>query len=409
MAIGEMRARGMAVEADEVANRIGASQAAGIERELRGSFRDDSNPTVINANARLERLRVRQSLALSVPKIAAAKIGHSMWQRCVWDAEGQESWGRCFAYAVLARLAPDRAVKVAEDLLDADFVLSLRGGLHQRVHAWPDGLSAALLAAGSPLVRSLGIGAVLQDQASTDDSNDARFDGEKLLQFGATRAEAALHVAVWGMNAEEPALAAAAQALIVALQGVDGGGLDNVVEALFAEELRSQRYLDAIVTASFAAPAHHAIAILTALIGRFARRFHELPRPLFSYSAVQATLTSAMARAAAYVARGSSSSVSDVIQSAARSGTLRSYMSPLTPYRYRQGADSCDEGLGWVVIWELVAADAYRTFYQDEEPLEPAAESARDYLARTRLPDTNDVTVAILSILTKLELNEVNP
>ncbi|MEZ4222312.1 MAG: VPA1262 family N-terminal domain-containing protein [Polyangiaceae bacterium] len=409
LAIGEMRARGLDVEADEVASRIGALQAAGIERELRRSFREDPDPTVLTANTRIERLRVRQSLALSVPEIAAAKIGHSMWQRCVWDAEGQESWGRCFAYAVLAHLAPDRAVKVAEDLLDADFVLSLRGGLHQRVHAWPDGLSAALLAAGSPLVRSLGIGAVLQDQASTDDSNHARFDCEKLLQFGATRAEVALHVAVWGMNAEESALPAAATALIAALQGVDGGGLDNVVEALFEEEIRTQRYLDAIVSASFEAPAHDAIAILTALIGRFARRFHELPKPHFSYSSVMAPLTSAMARAAAWVARGNGSSVADVIRSAARSDTLRSHMSPLTPYRYRQGTNSCDEGLGWVVIWELVAADAYRTFCQDNTPLEPAAENARDYLACTRLPDTSDARSAVLTILNDLEPNKVAP
>ncbi len=406
--LGELVARGLDLDARTVANRLHPGTALDIERALARSFRDRADPTELSGDTTQDRLMLRQSLRADVEAVSAARFGISAWNDGLWDIGRHSSWDRCFAYAVLAYLAPERAVSLCEKLLDADLLLALVGSLHQRVAEWTDELASALIRSGSPVLRVLGAQSVAhrsfrgpRGQSVSRPSAPASASAE-LARMGVPQNDRALYATLWGVlgdGADAAGLTAMARLLGHELAGLEGEALAQVVEALFTEEARALPFLRSTVDQLLQAEEDHVTDALDAMVTRFARRFRAFGEKEVHFTGVvEAELTSVMAHAAAELARRRKVACSDVIRPAADLARIQAALVPLTPFRHRNEAAAADVALGWVALWELASAALLRTDARRAWP-EETLNLATAYLAAPQLGSSEQVREALSELL----------
>lgn len=387
--LGELAARGLTLDATEVARRLRPGHAYVLASVVRDSFRDGPDPTILTPGSTFARIQMRQGLGLDRDPVESARAAISYWSSGVWDiGRPRSSWDRRFAYGVLAQLAPHIAVAVCEDLLDPELVLALVGNLGRTIHEVSDELSRALAHARSPLLRAFGVCTIANGPFEGPETQFAvrpRSPADavvELARFGITQPDRALYLALWGVlgNGDDRAACDAfAIALVSEFGGLSESVIALIVDAIFRDEVGGWQFLMCLVEALVASDSAHVDGVLRAVLERFAQRFSSAEeRALRFYGLSEVRITCVLARALADHARRHGRSVSDAVRSIVSVESLGANLVRITPFVHRRGASSADVALGWIALWEVVAAAWSRT----NAALEPLAEKTLAFAGR---------------------------
>lgn len=362
--LGELAARGFDADARDVASYLELKDARGIERALRTSFDEDPDPIMLHPGASQERMRIRQALSKQVSLPEAVWTGLSLWNSRVLPRGRKGYWDRCFAYAVLAYLDPARAVRLCEELLDADFALALSGTLHGRIKVWSEELAMALIHAASPVLRAIGAQAFSHSSfdGQGEDTAPSNSDGVRTLgavrNAGWSQEEVVYLLAVWGIDGGDRKRTDLIDELAQALTVVNDDALARFSDFVFQDEVRALSFLERLVDALIGLPDTGSTKALESLVARFAQRFHS-PRKDFHFTeVVDIPPTVVIARATAALAARHGTSTTLEIDRVVRTAKLQREFERLTPFRWRTSSATADAALGWTVLWDVAASSS---------------------------------------------------
>lgn len=404
MIFGDLAARGFDVDPETIAARLLPAHGFAIERELRRSFSDPPDPTQLRLGITPERLAVRQALTNRVTPLEAARFAAATWEHRLWDIGANKSWARRFAYGVLAFLAPHLAVRLCEDLRDADFVFALVGRF-ESISDWPVELRAAMIASGAPLLHALGVHATaVQSMESAPDSRDREQGAlEALKAAGVTDASMALFLLADGTTRhDDTETALQGRALATLLGGLPNEVQAAVVTALF-EPGSPVGLMRALVDQLLSPRAPRDVEVLNLLVNVFARRFGDAARRDLHFTGTpDVVLTRVMGEVASCLARVRQVPCSKVIRDAVNLGQLQEQLTPLTPFRHRSRAPAFHVALGWSVFWELSALAARCSAPAPQLVPEASLELASEFLEGPDLGRSNEVRAAVIEGLHRL-------
>ncbi len=364
LVLGELVARGCDLGADLVAARLEARSAFAIELALRDGFSEDPDPTKLTAGSSHERLAIRQSLATTFPRQTGIRSGMSLWNASLHIFERRPPWDRCYAYAVLAYLDPERAVRLCEELLDADFVLALVGHLTRCADAWSYALAVALLRSRAATLRGLGAQALAHGSLNGPISHKVAAPSDTALAIanlrsaGAEVEEIALCVSHWGIASQPPVTQALAIVLAELAGEVQPPFIEDLAALLMEEEHRVEVFLGALVPTLSSSQAASASNLLRALVHNYAKKFIGALSDNFMFGDIDAPLVLVMAKAVVALANQAGTSPSALIRHVADVSRLEATLVPPTPFRPRAGAMGAEVAYGWTLLWELVAASS---------------------------------------------------
>lgn len=401
--LGELAARGFDIDANRIAACLGRKDAMGIEQALRSSFDDDPDPVVLRPGGSQERMRLRQSLRKDVSLAEAAWTGLSLWNSRVFPRSRTSYWDRCFTYAVLAYLDPPRAIRLSEELLDADFVLALVGTLHRRVKVWSEQLARALICSKAPVLRALGAQALSHSsfEGQGEDTAPSSSDGPRTLDevrsAGWNDAEVVYLLCVWGIDSEDRTRTDIANELARVLGSLDTIALPGACKFLFEDEVRSLSFLERVIDALVCLRDDKSTTALEALIQCFAQRFHTHQSDFRFSEAMHLPLTAVIARATASLATRHQTSPTLEIQRIARTAELEREFGRLTPFRWRKGAATADVALGWTVLWDLVSSSTPAA--AGVTVPEAVVQRAKSYLQRPCLRQSSELRECLRRVL----------
>jgi hypothetical protein len=362
--LGNLRARGLEVEAHDVGKRLRVGAATQIEVALRDSFRDDRDPTLLRYKASRERLGLRQNLSEDVPLARAAWAGLSLWCSGIRLLGRSNCWDRCFGYAVLAYLAPQRAVSLCEEYLDADLVLALAGPLHQCITVWSDALAVALVRSRSPVLRAFGAQSLVHSSFEATNTTGVEAPRDvagavvRLRQASLSDEEIARYLIVWGVAGQTHLRDDIARELAQQLANLDPPTLDGIAEQLFEQELRAMDLLERLVGALDALEGSWVPAALASMVQRFAMRFRAPYPDIYFSDTVHVQLTLVLSRAVVALSKRRGTTAAHEIDVAAQVADIKRVLIPLSPFRWRKGAAVADAALAWVVLWQMAAASS---------------------------------------------------
>ncbi|MEJ7570199.1 MAG: VPA1262 family N-terminal domain-containing protein [Gaiellaceae bacterium] len=383
VALGDMAARGLPVTPEAVVARLPARAARKLEGFLRKRFAFPADPTIPYPGLNQNVMQLRQALTRTAASFEIVRYAGGIWSTGHLDLHGGGRRGRSFAYAVLCLLAPRRALRLAEDLLDPDLLEATVDHLAARVQPWTTSLSAAFLGARSALLRALAAHAVAGYEwcGAVAPKRDLSAALDELRRVLPSR-EIAILVAAWADPVRRPDLGIMAPLMLHALSRLD----DVDLEFLAMNLLRMSRpdFVVALFHVGLAAQ-HRDARVLGALVAAYGKRLAlptEAKAPELQVNEPnEFPLTTAAARATAAIAGCRGVTVASVVDDLCGRARLRTGVEPLTPFHDRPEFGFCLQALAWSVLWELLAASEGPGSAAAPPEREAAVASARDYIA----------------------------
>jgi hypothetical protein len=404
MLIGDLAARGMDVSADDVARRLGAARISELERALEGTFADDPNPRNLRAGMSRFRIQLRQNLTGELARAEAMEFGLHLWDGRYMQTGEPTRWGRCFAYAVLGCLAPERAVGLCERLLDADLVLVLVGFLQRGFAVWSPQLAIALARSRSPLLRVLGIESLAHGsfgpfRSSLANLDEVRAAIARIGEAGVGENDILCHLTMWALRgaAENRGAAVAFRELV---PKVSHRSVEDAVHSMLAGAMAAEPFLEVVIEQLIEDGSERATSALDAAVRRFAQRFATpLSAVLYFNVSIHMRLTIIMARALAFLASKRASQVASEIKKLMPVDEIEAAIAPLTPFRRREGAALADVALGWVTLWELLASCGPPTEHGGVPVPAEVVARVQTYLASRDLGQSGELRRVLMEML----------
>lgn len=360
--LGDLQARGLRITVPDVAQRTFA-KSIDIEHRLRKTFSDPKDPTMDGPNVSAQRLVLRQTFQEGVDKVEAFRAGAAAWLHLRVHPEKTPRWDRTFAYAVLMQIDPERAVRVAQDLLDADFLLCLADPMHRFRRPWDGNLARALATAKSPFLRAPFLRAfgvqsfafeALLAATPRDDIVPVDVDAAviRLTSNGIPEEEIALILLVWGQQ-RPPSPTNPGRALGEILKDLSSEHQTTIFKALLDPNHHSAELLAEVVNGMTDNGASPAPGELEMLLDIFGQKFNHRPKDYFFGVPHNSTIAFVIGRIVSMLIQERTESAWDVLRRLMHADEVEKDTFPLSPFRRRPMADTADTMLGELILVEL--------------------------------------------------------
>ncbi len=361
LALGEMSARGFEVDAFAIGARLKNGHGYSIEVALRRSFREDQDPTRIHPGDSLERVNLRQSLGCEVAFPRAAQLALTFVTNKVWALGKPTHWDRCFGYGVLLYLEPERAVRLCEQLHDADLILAFVDSLRPTINEWAEDIPVALVKSISPTLRALGAVFLVNQSFDCDDSNSLSASGalalgvNRLRETGVSSEEIGHFLVALGISQWTLLGSVVSNELVQHLGTLGSQHLEVVVAHVYENENLAADLVENLVRNLCRRQDSWVINVLGSMVRRFSQRFRSPLHQLRFSRVTDLRFTEVHGQALLDLSLRQGSSPGALLRTFVDVGGLYRHARRLSPFRQRPNAGSSEVALGWLALWELLA------------------------------------------------------